>query len=235
MRIDLLFLQLAVVFLPGLIWTQIVATYGMKERPGTAEFLVRAFIFGFLAYVPVYLGYRFFDVEFSFLALQIGDSAAPVGDQQHFLYRDFMDEIAWSSIMAVVFSFVWIRGSANRWLIRMLNRARIGTHGTDDIWSYTFSQQRPEVDYVRVRDLERSIIYEGWVHAYSETRKPRELLLRNAIVRDETNEPVDVPLLYMARAESDIIIEFPLREKPRESPDTGVKAREVEAQEEGAP
>ena len=45
MRIDLLFIQLAVVFLPGLIWTQLAATYAMKERPRPTEFLVRAFFF----------------------------------------------------------------------------------------------------------------------------------------------------------------------------------------------
>ena len=48
MRIDLLFIQLAVVFLPGLIWTQLAATYAMKERPTPADFLIRAFIFGLL-------------------------------------------------------------------------------------------------------------------------------------------------------------------------------------------
>ena len=65
MRIDLLFIQLAVVFLPGLIWTQLAATYSMKERPGPMDFLVRAFIFGLLTYAVVFLAYGWFGREFS--------------------------------------------------------------------------------------------------------------------------------------------------------------------------
>ena len=64
MRIDLLFIQLAVVLLPGLIWTQLAATYAMKERPRPAEFVVRAFFFGILTYMVVYFMYGWFGREF---------------------------------------------------------------------------------------------------------------------------------------------------------------------------
>ena len=99
MRIDLLFIQLAVVFLPGLIWTQLAATYAMKERPRPAEFLVRAFIFGLLTYMAVYLMYESLGLDFS---------EPPVGDSQQLITVDFADELLWSSVAAVAFSFVWI-------------------------------------------------------------------------------------------------------------------------------
>ena len=57
MKIDSLFFQLAIVFLPGLIWAQLDARYAMKEKPGPAEFLVRAFMFGLVTDLGVYLGY----------------------------------------------------------------------------------------------------------------------------------------------------------------------------------
>ena len=178
MRIDLLFIQLAVVLLPGLIWTQLAATYAMKERPRPAEFVVRAFFFGILTYMVVYFMYGWFGREFS---------KPLVGDSQQLLHVDFADEILWSSGAALVFSFVWIYGSTHRWMTRFLNLVGAATtHGREDIWDLTFSRLQAEVEYVHVRDLERGITYAGWVRAYSETGKLRELLLRDAIVWDNT-------------------------------------------------
>ena len=163
MRIDLLFIQLAVVFLPRLIWTQLVATYAMKERPGPTEFLVRAFIFGFLTYVAVYFAYGWFGKEFSPL---------PVGDSERFLNVNFADELLWSSAAALTFSFVWMYGSTRRWMTRFLNRVGAATtHGKEDVWDLTFNRCRPQVEYVHVRDLERGITYCGWVRAYSRNRE----------------------------------------------------------------
>ena len=213
MRIDLLFIQLAVVFLPGLIWTQLAATYAMKERPRPAEFLVRAFIFGLLTYMAVYLMYESLGLDFS---------EPPVGDSQQLITVDFADELLWSSVAAVAFSFVWIYGSTRRWMTRLLNRAGAATtHGKEDVWDLTFSRLQAEVEYVHVRDLERGITYAGWVRAYSETGKQRELLLRDVIVWDKANNNIDVPLLYLARDGSDIHIEFPYREEPADGGTTG--------------
>ena len=216
MRIDLLLIQLAVVFLPGLIWTQLAATYAMKERPKPTEFLVRAFFFGLLTYMAVYFMYGWFGREFS---------EPPVGDPQQLLNFDFADEILWSSGAALVFSFVWIYGSTQRWMTRLLNRVGAATtHGKEDIWDLTFSRLQAEVEYVHVRDLERGITYAGWVRAYSETGKLRELLLRDAIVWDKTGAGIEVPLLYLARQDSDVHIEFPYREEhqePAETPEGG--------------
>ena len=213
MRIDLLFIQLAVVFVPGLIWTQLAATYAMKERPRPAEFVVRAFIFGLLTYMVVYLMYEWLGLDFS---------EPPVGDSQQLLTADFADELLWSSLVAVAFSFVWIYGSTHRWMTRLLNLAGAATtHGKEDVWDLTFSRLRAEVEYVHVRDFERGITYAGWVRAYSETGQQRELLLRDAVIWDKTNNKIEVPLLYLARDGSDLHIEFPYREEPAAGGDAG--------------
>ena len=208
MRIDILFIQLAVVFLPGLIWAQLASTYAMKERPRPAEFVVRAFIFGLLTYMAVYFMYTWFGKDFS---------VPPVGDSQQLLNVDFADEVLWSSVAALVFSFVWIYGSTQRWMTRLLNWVGAATtHGKEDIWDLTFSRLQAEVEYVHVRDLERGITYAGWVRAYSETGTLRELLLRDAIVWDKTGGSIEVPLLYLARTDSDVHIEFPYQEEREE-------------------
>ena len=107
-------------------------------------------------------------------------------------------------------------------MTRLLNRAGAATtHGKEDVWDLTFSRLQAEVEYVHVRDLERGITYAGWVRAYSETGKQRELLLRDVIVWDKANNNIDVPLLYLARDGSDIHIEFPYREEPADGGTTG--------------
>ena len=212
MRIDFLFIQLAVVFLPGLIWTQLAATYSMKERPKPIDFLVRAFIFGLLTYAIVFLGYGWFGREFS---------VPPVGDSQRFLSIDFADELLWSSAVAFLFSLVWIYGSTRRWMTRLLNRVGAATtHGKEDIWDLTFNRFRPAVEYAHIRDLDRGIVYAGWIQVYSETGKLRELLLRDAIIWDKNGDDIEVPLLYLARTDTDVHIEFPYRGQHQESVET---------------
>ena len=202
MRIDLLFIQLAVMLLPGLIWAQLVVTYAMKERPRPVEFLVRAFIFGVVTYLAVY---------FAYAALGRAFSIPRVGESQ-LLYVDFVDEILWSSAAAVIFSLAWIYGSTHRCMTRILNRLRATTtHGKQDIWDLTFSGFEADVEYVHVRDFERGITYAGWVRAYSETGSLRELLLTKVQVWDNEGARTDVPMLYLARPDVDMHVEFPYK------------------------
>lgn len=89
-------------------------------------------------------------------------------------------------------------------------------HGKGDIWDFVFSRSDPAVEYVHVRDLDRDIVYAGWVRAYSDTGRLRELLLTGAVVYGKNGEEVGVPLLYLARPRSDVHIEFPAHGGPEE-------------------
>lgn len=200
MRIDILFIQLAVMLLPGLIWTQLVSTYAMKEQLRTLEFLIRAFIFGVLTYLAVYFSYTILGMEFS--SPQLGE---PLPKNV-----DFADEILWSSIAAVIFAIGWIYGSTHRWMIRILNRFNVSpTHGKQDLWDLTFSDPGEGVEYVHVRDLEKGITYAGWVRGYSETGRLRELLLVDVKIWISEDDSFDVPMLYFSRPDSDLHVEFP--------------------------
>ena len=200
LRIDLLFVQLAVMLLPGLIWAEIVVTYAMKERPRAVEFLIRAFIFGVLTYLAVYSAYTTLGKEFSF----------PQVGEPYLLHVDFVDEILWSSVAALIFSIAWVYGSTYRLMTRFLNWSKATTtHGRRDIWDLTFSRSDERVKYVHVRDFEKGIIYAGWVGGYSETGKLRELLLVDVRVWDNSGKSTDVPMLYLSRQDSDLHVEFP--------------------------
>lgn len=86
---NILLVQLAIVFLPGLIWAQLDVRYAQKAKPSQAEFLIRAFIFGLMTYAAVYIVYAWLGKEFSTLWISQADlKTLSIGD--------FVDEVLWS-------------------------------------------------------------------------------------------------------------------------------------------
>ena len=83
-------------------------------------------------------------------------------------------------------------------------------YGDEDVWDYTFNSELTAVQYVHVRDLEHEFVFAGWVNAFSETEKTRELLLRDVVVSNfDGKELYTVPHLYLSRPVDDVLIEFP--------------------------
>lgn len=83
-------------------------------------------------------------------------------------------------------------------------------YGDEDVWDFTFNSSDVETEYVHFRDFEHQLVYAGWVNAFSETNKLRELVLRDVIVYNfDGEEFYRTPLLYLARAPENIHIEFP--------------------------
>ena len=204
--IDIILVQLAIVFLPGLIWAQIDARYAAKEKLGQAEFIIRAFLFGVSTYAIVYVGYRLSGQTFSALNVE---ASGPT----RLLLDDFVDEILVSVVVAFVLAIVWLYAATYKILARLLIRTRATKrYGDEDVWDFTFNSSQEEIEYVYVRDFNKGVTYAGWVRAFSETGKSRELLLRDVIMYDkEGDDPAKVPLLYLERDGTDIHIEFPFR------------------------
>ena len=65
MKIDLLLLQLAIIFLPGLIWTRLDARYALKSPPTDNGFVFRAFLFRLASYTPTYILYSLSGWQFT--------------------------------------------------------------------------------------------------------------------------------------------------------------------------
>ena len=80
------------------------------------------------------------------------------------------------------------------------------------MWDYTFNSGRAEVEYIHLRDFDKKITYAGWVEAFSESEKQREVRLRDVIVYDfEGKVLFETPRVYLARKADAIDIEFPYR------------------------
>ena len=110
-------------------------------------------------------------------------------------------------------ALLWLYGTNYKLLTRLLQSiSATKRYGDEDVWDFTFNSGKPEVEYVHVRDFEKKITYAGWVEAFSETEKQRELRLRDVIVYDfEGNLLFETPRVYLARKMDNIDIEFPYR------------------------
>ena len=217
-HIDIILVQLAIVFLPGLIWAQIDARYAVKRKPRPIEFFIRAFLFGISTYLVAYLGYAAFGHTFSSLDV---DPSGPA----RILLDDFVDEILISAAIAFVLAIIWIYVATYRLLNRLLIWTRAtNKYGDEYVWDFMFNSSQGESEYVHVRDFEKGMTYTGWVSAFSETEQLRELLLRDVIVyTGDSGESTAVPLLYLARDGADIHIEFPYRRPRRREEGRGIR------------
>jgi hypothetical protein len=207
MKIDLLILQLALLFLPGLIWAWLDVRYTVKAKPSDTQFLLRAFVFGVASYLVTASVYWALGAEFMLVNLATAGTQSVVTGA-------VLKEVFAATAVGFVLAIGWIYGSTHKLLTRFLQKIdATKTYGDEDVWDFTFNSRVPAVEYVHVRDFENKFVYAGWVLTFSESEKLRELVLRDVQVFDfESKLQYEIPLLYLARAAAGIHIEFPYRD-----------------------
>lgn len=208
---DFVVAQLALIFMPGIIWAKIDAKYGSGLRPDQTTLLIRAFLFGLATYSVLFLIYTACGKEFGYSNLG--------NDIEKIDLVALTDEISWSIPLSFVLSILWLWAVRYRLLMKFLHKINASKrYGDEDVWSYTFNSDQANVEYVHLRDLENGYIFAGWVNTYSETEDHRELLLRDVIVYDEDGTEISrPPHVYLSRPKSNIWIEFPYRKGAKEN------------------
>jgi hypothetical protein len=206
MELSLLALQIAIIFLPGLIWARLDATYGLKSRPSDTEFFMRAFMFGLVSYAVTFVAFALVGRPFKVLDFAAQGNAPLV-----------TSAIAYEIIAATGASFLlavlWLYITNYKLLTRFLQAiGATKTYGDEDVWDFTFNSQKAAVEYVHFRDFANRLVYAGWVNTFSETERLRELVLSKARLYDfDGNLLFETPLLYLARNPENVHVEFPYR------------------------
>lgn len=205
---DFFLIQLAIIFLPGVVWARLDAQYSSKTKPTDIEFFLRAFMFGLASYAATFLVYLVCGWQFEMIDLSQAEAKAVINGN-----------VAWQVAIAMAVGFVlavlWMYASNYKWLTRLLQTiGATKTFGDEDVWDFTFNSQNAAVEYVHVRVFEDEITYAGWVVAFSETGKLRELVLRDVQVYNFGGECLfETPRVYLARAPERIHIEFPYKQE----------------------
>jgi hypothetical protein len=205
-KVDLLILQLAILFLPGIVWARLDARYALKAKPTDVEFFLRAFLFGLTSYGATFLLYSLFGR--SFTIVNLAEAA-----NKPIVTADVAREILSAIGVGLVLAILWIYAATYKWLTRVLQFIKATkTYGDEDVWDYTFNSPIASVEYIHFRDFENKYVYGGWVATFSETDKLREIVLRDVQVYDfEGRTLFETPMLYLARKPETIHIEFPYR------------------------
>lgn len=204
MKVDLLILQLAVIFLPGIIWARLDASYAAKVKPSEVEFFLRAFLFGIATYAVEFL--LFVALGWKFAMADLAAAAT-----KEIVSRDVLSEVLWALGIGTILAILWLYISQYKILTRFLQIIRATRkYGDEDVWDFTFNSKDVAVEYVHFRDFASQWVYCGWVNTFSETDKLRELVLLDVIVYNFDGEELyTTPRLYLARSPENIHIEFP--------------------------
>jgi len=204
---DLFFFQLVLIFVPGIIWERIDASYGRDRATQQWDIIRRTFVFGLASYLLTFAAYWVASLYWTTLNFKLFE----LKKDAEFLDATSFKLIATASVVALISSVLWLYSTNRKLLTRALQK--IGAtkrYGDEDIWDFLFNSGRAEVEYVHFRDFDKKITYAGWVEAFSETDKLRELVLRDVIVYDFGGKRLfDTPRVYLARKGESIDIEFP--------------------------
>jgi hypothetical protein len=204
MKIDLLILQIAILFLPGIIWARLDVRYSLNSKPSDTEFIIRAFVFGLATYAVTFLLYSAVGWQFTIVDFEDAGSKAIVN-------RAIVGEILCALAVGVALSILWIYAATYKILTNFLQIiGATKTYGDEDVWDFTFNSRSAAVEYIHFRDLENKVVYAGWVNTFSESEKLREIVLRDVQVFDEASKLLyETPMLYLARKPEGTHIEFP--------------------------
>ncbi|HEX4111684.1 MAG TPA: DUF6338 family protein [Stellaceae bacterium] len=194
MKIDLLFVQLAIIFLPGLIWAGLDSRYARKSKSSEFHYVLRAFLFGMASYGVTFGLFAVFGRPFS---LADFSDAATKGVFTRAIFLD----IAAGTLVGLLLAILWLYNSKYKLGTQFLQKIRATkTYGDEDVWDFTFNSAIAAVEYVHFRDFTNKIVYAGWVNEFSESEKLRELVLRDVRVYDfEGRFLFEMPLIYVAR------------------------------------
>lgn len=198
-----LVLQIALVFLPGIIWATIDARFGRGVRPTDFHLIVRAFLFGLVAHGVTFLVYG---------ALGWPYEVPKFGWEKDSLFEArLVDEVGAAVVVASVLAIGWLYLSNYKLIVRALQLIKATRRfGDEDVWDYTFNSRDASVEYVHVRDFANELTYAGWVDVYSDSGSLRELTLRDVQVYGFDGDlKYATPRVYLARKPEDIHIEFP--------------------------
>ncbi len=204
-HLNLFIAQIAVIFLPGIMWAKIDARYAGKGTLSSLDFVISTFVFGVVAYAATFLLYSVLGRPFYLVDFKDAQDKTVLTGSIGF-------EIMAATVVGFLLSIVWLYATNYKLLTRLLQTINATKrYGDEDVWDFTFNSSQRSAQFVNVRDFDKKIVYTGLVSAFSESGKLRELTLYDVKLYDfEGNFMFDVPRLYIARKPDDLHIEFPL-------------------------
>jgi len=203
-HLNLFIAQIAIIFIPGIIWAQLDSRFASIGKRSDLDFFVKVFVYGVVAYAVTFVVYSLLGRPFALIDFK-------EAQDKNVLTQTIAGEVLSATGVGVVLGIAWVYAANWKILTGILQLIRATKrYGDEDVWDYTFSLRTKEVNFVHLRDFSAKLVYAGWVRTFSESGKIRELVLREVEVYDFDGAFMyKVPLMYLARKPEDIHIEFP--------------------------
>lgn len=204
MTIDTTFVRILLVLLPGLTGRLIFERLKANRQRTVWQAFVEVFLFAFVSYVIAGVTLSAFH-------------GSPLGgpDNIDAIYRA-SDAINWPELYVAVFVSVvvavLVAWAHNMKVVNRLGRL-VGitkSFGDDDVWEYIHNT--PDIEWVYLRDHKQSLTYYGRISSFSDSYRPREIVLSDVVAFDNhTGEELyAVDGVYISRAQDEITIEVPV-------------------------
>jgi hypothetical protein len=143
--------QIAVIFLPGIVWARLDARYAAKEKRSDLDFFIAAFIFGVVAYATTFAGYALLKQPFSLIDFK-------EAQDKTVLTAQIGQEILIATVVGFVLAILWVYASTWKLLTRLLQLIRATKrYGDEDVWDFTFNSPDPSTRFVNVRDFDKKM------------------------------------------------------------------------------
>lgn len=218
-------LRLMLIFFPGIVCHLIVDPLTVHKDRQPFQVLLFAFVYGVLSYL-IYAAilYGGFYVSSSFLAAT-GGIKVPVDGSSAFqnpqvAFANFLldpkrplnlTEIICATTIAIVLAFAITALHYQKSLFDFAHAiGATGKFGDPNVWSFAMNSK--ELRWVVVRDLQKDLMFQGYIRAFSDIdEKVAELLLVSVhVFRESTGQKLyETDTMYLARKPDDITIEFP--------------------------
>jgi hypothetical protein len=216
MDISGLVIRIIFLLLPGAIGSTLYWKLRGRVRRKDWEDLLEVVIFSLLSYafyaLLLHLINGAWETGFKFTAFEaFFDEKAAVR------WQDVLNSSLVSVILAVLASYSYRFNLINRIGKRLGATTRFGD---EDVWDFFHHSPNVRGEWVTVRDHKLNLYYFGWVEAFSDSGKQRELLLREVSVYDNsTGECMyKTEALYLSRKQDDLTIEATMVSNETEKP-----------------
>lgn len=218
MGISGLVIRIIFLLLPGAIGSTLYWKLRGRVRRKDWEDLLEIVIFSLLSYASyaflLHLINGAWGTDFLFTAFEaFFDEKAAVR------WQDVLNSSLVSVILAVLASYFYRFNLINRIGKRIGATTRFGD---EDVWDFFHHSPNVRGEWVTVRDHKLDLYYFGWVEAFSDSGKQRELLLREVSVYDNsTGECMyKTEAVYLARKPDDLTLEASILSNDSNGPQT---------------
>lgn len=196
--------KLLILFVPGIMCSYIIDTFTNHKERTQFQFIVNSFIYGLISYGTYWVFINVLGKAFCVEVQTVSFLKALQSKDQEVSFKEVFYVCIFAALIASALTFM----HTHKLHFRLFRKLKITKKfGELDVWGYLMNSN--DVSWITVRDLDRNLMYDGWIQAFSDNSKEAEILLGDVIVyRNDTGEFLyEVTSQYLSLDRSKIVIE----------------------------